>query len=152
MVANPLVKYGWTPSPEQLAAANISRLARSLGCEDYPALHRLSLDEPDRFWRAVAADLELELGRPWDQVLDDSRGIEWTTWFEGARLNVATACLHVWAERTPDAPAVVFRGEDGARREWTFAELSRETVRIAEALRARKIGRASCRERVSRCV
>ena len=35
-------------------------------------------------------------------MLDDSRGIEWTTWFEGARLNVATACVHVWAERTPD--------------------------------------------------
>jgi len=28
-----------------------------------------------------------------------------------------------------------FRGEDGARREWTFAELSRETIRIAEALK-----------------
>ena len=49
---------------------------------------------------------------------------------------MATACLHVWAERTPDAPAAVFRGEDGARRERTFAELSRETVRIAEALKA----------------
>ena len=135
MVANPLVKYAWTPSREQLEAANIARLARTLGCEDYPALHRISLDEADRFWRAVATDLDLALTRPWDRVLDDSRGIEWTTWFEGAQLNVATACLHVWAERTPDAPAAVFRGEDGARREWTFAELSRETVRVAEALK-----------------
>ena len=136
MSANPLVKYAWTPSPEQLETANVTRLARALGCDDYVSLHRVSLDEPDRFWRAVAADLELALTRPWDDVLDDSRGIEWTTWFEGARLNVATACVHVWAERTPDAPAAVFRGEDGARREWTFAELSRETVRVAEALQA----------------
>ena len=136
MPANPLVKYAWTPSPEQLETANVTRLARALGCDDYVSLHRVSLDEPDRFWRAVAADLELALTRPWDDVLDDSRGIEWTTWFEGARLNVATACVHVWAERTPDAPAAVFRGEDGARREWTFAELSRETVRVAEALQA----------------
>ena len=36
----------------------------------------------------------------------------------------------------PDASAAVFRGEDGARREWTFAELSREVVRLAEALAA----------------
>ena len=117
-------------------AANVTRLARSLGCDDYAALHRVSVDEPERFWRAVAEDLELELARPWDRVLDDSRGIEWTTWFEGARLNLATACLHAWAERTPEAPAAIFRGEDGTRREWTFAELSRETVRLAEALKA----------------
>ena len=124
MAANSSVKYAWTPSSEQLEAANIARLARTLGCAGYAELHRVSIDEPDRFWRAVAADLELALARPWDRVLDDSRGIEWTTWFEGARLNVATACLHVWAERTPDAVAAVFRREDGTRDEWTFAELS----------------------------
>jgi acetyl-CoA synthetase len=132
--------HAWTPTPEQLEAANLTRLLRALGCEAYADLHRLSVDEPDRFWRAVADDLELELARPWDRVLDESRGPEWATWFEGARLNVADPCLHVWARRTPDATAAVFRGEDGARREWTFAELSRETVRLAEALRDRGVG------------
>jgi acetyl-CoA synthetase len=133
------VKFAWSPTPQQLAAANVTRLAERLGCADYHTLHRVSVEEPDRFWRAVADDLELALARPWDRVLDDSRGIEWTTWFEGARLNVADACLHAWARRTPDATAAVFRGEDGARREWTFAELSRETARIAEALRERGV-------------
>ena len=136
MIANPLVKFAWSPTPAQLEAANVVRLARALGCEDYTSLHRVSVEEPERFWRAVADDLELELARPWDNVRNDSRGIEWTTWFEGARLNIATACVHVWAERTPEAVAAVFRGEDGARREWTFAELSRETIRVAEALKA----------------
>ena len=136
MIANPLVKFAWSPTAAQLEAANVVRLARALGCEDYTSLHRVSVEEPERFWRAVADDLELELTRPWDNVRNDSRGIEWTTWFEGARLNIATACLHAWARRTPDASAAVFRGEDGARREWTFAELSRETVQIAEALKS----------------
>ena len=136
MIANPPVKFAWSPTPAQLEAANVVRLARALGCEDYTSLHRVSVEEPERFWRAVADDLELELARPWDNVRNDSRGIEWTTWFEGARLNIATACVHVWAERTPEAVAAVFRGEDGARREWTFAELSRETIRVAEALKA----------------
>jgi acetyl-CoA synthetase len=135
VIANANVKFAWTPSAEQLEAANVTRLADTLGCEGYASLHRISVEEPERFWQAVAADLDLELARPWDRVLDDSRGIEWTTWFEGARLNLATACLHAWAERTPAAPAAVFRGEDGARREWTFAELSRETVRLGEALK-----------------
>ena len=140
MTANTTVKWAWRPRPDQLESANLTRLGRALGCDDYAALHRLSVDEPDRFWRAVGDDLELDLARPWDRVLDESRGIEWATWFEGARLNAAHACLHVWARRTPDALAAVFCGEDGARRAWTFAELSREAVRVAEALRDRGVG------------
>src|SRR5215208_4435932 len=134
VIANGRVNYSWVPSSQQLEAANVTRLARALGCEDYASLHRVSLDEPDRFWRAVAADLDLDLARSWDRVLDDSRGIEWTTWFEGARLNVAQACVHVWAERAPDAVAAVFRGEDGVREEWSFLELSLRVRRLAEAL------------------
>jgi acetyl-CoA synthetase len=131
--------FAWQPTHEQLEAANLTRLMRALGCGRYAELHRLSVEEPDRFWRAVVADLDLELARPWHRVLDESRGKEWATWFDGARLNAADACLHVWARRTPDATAAIFRGEDGARREWTFAELSREAMRIAEALRDRGV-------------
>ena len=128
--------FAWKPSAEQLEQANVVRLARSLGCADYASLHRLSIEEPDRFWRAVVDDLELELAAPWERVLDDSRGIAWTTWFEGARLNLATACVHVWAERTPDAVAAIFAGEDGERTEWSFRELSLQVARFAESLAA----------------
>ena len=124
----------WTPSPEQLEAANVTRLARHLGCGDYHELHRLSIEDPDRFWRAVAADLRLPLARDWERVLDDSRGVEWTTWFLGARLNVAEACLHRWARERPGELGAVFAGEDGAREEWTWAELGREVAGLAEAL------------------
>src|SRR6186713_2514256 len=60
--------YAWTPTPEQLEHANVTRLARRLGCGDYHALHRLSVEEPERFWRAVADDLGLALARPWERV------------------------------------------------------------------------------------
>jgi len=133
-VATTDATFTWTPSSEQLERANVARLAQALGCSDYPSLHRLSVDEPDRFWRAVVDDLELELAAPWEHVRDDSRGIEWTTWFEGARLNLATACVHVWAARTPDAPAAIFRGEDGTRDEWTFAGLSLHVAKLAQSL------------------
>ena len=42
--------------------------------------------------------------------------------------------MHRWAERRPEAVASVGLGEDGSRREQTFAELSREVTRLAEAL------------------
>jgi acetyl-CoA synthetase len=115
--------------------AHVARLARSLGCETYEELHRLSLDEPDRFWRAVVDDLGIPLASEWSDVLDDSRGVEWTTWFLGARLNVAEACVHRWARETPDREAAVWAPEEGERHSLTWAELSHEVRRLAEALR-----------------
>ena len=132
--------YTWTPTEEQLASANVARLARALGCSDYGELHRVSIDEPDRFWRAVATDLEIPFARDWDAVLDDSRGIEWTTWFVGARLNIANACVHRWASETPDHEAAVWVPEVGERRSLTWAEVSHEVRRLAEALRELGIG------------
>jgi acetyl-CoA synthetase len=128
--------YSWVPSEEQLEAANVGRLARRLGCTGYAELHRVSVEEPDRFWRAVRADLGLPFSRDWDEVLDDSRGIEWTTWFGGARLNLAEACVHRWARERPEAEAAVWEAEDGQRRSLGWSELAQETIRLAEALRA----------------
>ena len=133
--------YAWTPSEAQLEAANVVRLARSLGCADYASLHRLSVEEPDRFWRAVRADLDLPFTRDWDRVLDDSLGIEWTTWFEGARLNLAEACVHRWAGERGDQEAAVWQGENGERRSLSWSELSHEVVRLAEGLAGLGVGK-----------
>ncbi|MGH3127955.1 MAG: AMP-binding protein, partial [Gaiellaceae bacterium] len=132
--------FAWSPAAEQLETSNVARLARALGCADYRALHALSIDDPDRFWHAVVDDLGIPLARHWDAVLDDSRGVEWTTWFEGARVNVADACVHRWAREMPDREAAVWVPEDGRRRSLTWAELSREVRRLAEALRELGIG------------
>ncbi len=132
--------FVWIPTAEQLATANVSRLAQLLDCDDYDALHRISIDEPDRFWRAVVADLGIPLARGWDAVLDESQGIEWTTWFRGARLNVADACVHRWADERSGDEAAVWVPEEGDRRSLTWAELSHEVRRLAEALRRLGVG------------
>jgi len=77
--------FVWSPSAEQVERANLTRLARRLGVEGYHALHRVSIEEPERFWPAVVEDLGLEFSEPWQSVLDESRGPEWATWFPGGR-------------------------------------------------------------------
>jgi acetyl-CoA synthetase len=126
--------YVWTPTSEQVEQANVTRLQRRLGCADYHELHRVSIEEPERFWPAVVDDLGLEFTRPWDRVLDDSAGIEWAKWFVGARLNIASNCVHRWAGLPGEA--AVFRGEDGSRSSLSWPELSREVTQLAEALLA----------------
>jgi acetyl-CoA synthetase len=129
-------EYSWVPTQEQLDSANVVRLAGLLGCSDYHELHRVSVAEPERFWRAVRTDLELPLARDWTRVLDDSRGIEWTTWFVDARVNIAEACVHRWARTKADAEAAIWQAEDGARSSLTWSDLAAETTKLAEALGA----------------
>jgi acetyl-CoA synthetase len=124
----------WSPPHELVERANVTRLMRRLGCANYHELHRCSVEEPDRFWPEVVDDLELEFSQPWTRVLDTSAGPEWAKWFVGGRINVARACVHDWARRTPGALAAVLRGENGDRREWTFGQLSQKVTRLAEAL------------------
>ncbi len=126
----------WEPSDEVLARANVARFMRRHGFEDFGAFQQRSQDDPEWFWPAVVEDLGLEFSRPWERVMDLSRGPEWATWFVGAQLNIADACVHRWKRDAPDRSAVVWLGEDGARVELTYAELSHEVTRLAEALAA----------------
>ncbi len=133
----------WTPSPERVARANLTRFLREHGPAgaDYPALYRWSVEHPEEFWPAVwrfaGVVAEERPGRPpWDAVLeggermappDPERG---PRWFRGARLNFAENLLR-WDD---DRPALVFWNEAGRRRALTHAELRVEAGRVAAAL------------------
>ena len=133
-MAQATTKFIWEPDQPTLERANVVRLMRKHGFDDYWELVRRSQDDPEWFWPAAIEDMGLEFSQPWEQVMDLSRGPEWATWFVGGKVNIAWNCVHRWAERRPDAIASIGLGEDGSRREQTFQELSHEVTRLAEAL------------------
>ena len=124
----------WTPDAETLEHANVTRLMRRHGIGDYSELVARSIEDPEWFWPAAVEDTGIEFSEPWTQLVDRSHGPEWSRWFIGGKLNIAWNCVHRWVKSRPDEPAAVFRGEDGARHELTFAELSLEVTRLAELL------------------
>jgi acetyl-CoA synthetase len=78
--------------------------------------------------------MRVEWFAPYRQVLDVSRGPEWSEWFLGGRLNIAHNCLDRWAGT--DRVACLWEAEDGNRRTLTFTEVQAEANRVANALRA----------------
>jgi acetyl-CoA synthetase len=124
----------WSPTRADVESANLTRLARKLGVEGYVDLHRISIEEPERFWPALIEDLDLEFSEPWEQVVDTSRGDEWATWFTGGKLNLAWNCVHKWAAgELAEEEAAIWHGEDGARMSLTWGELSDEVFRLVPA-------------------
>jgi acetyl-CoA synthetase len=125
----------WSPTDDVLERANVVRLMRRHDVGDYAELVRRSIDDPAWFWPAAIEDLGLEFFEPWTTVVDTTRGPEWATWFDGATLNIAWNCVHRWASsERATAEAVVGLDEGGERRSLTFAELSDQVTRLAEAL------------------
>lgn len=131
----------WRPPPDALERTNVGRFLTAQGMGGFDELVQRSIAEPEWFWPAVIDFLGIPFAAPFDQVLDTSDGIEWARWFTGGRLNLADVCVDRWAAAEPDRLAVVWEGEDGAVRRWTYRELRREADGLAGHLQAQGIGR-----------
>ncbi len=77
-------------------------------------------------------EMRVEWFAPYTQVMDVSRGPEWSQWFVGGRLNIAHNCLDRWAE--PGRVACIWEAESGEARSITFVELQAEANRVANGL------------------
>ena len=114
-------KRKFAPPPEFVAAAVVSDPAVYDTAEDYEA-----------FWEGWAG--ELDWFRKWDSVL------EWdpphARWFDGGKLNVCHNCVdrHLDGPRR-DRTALIWEGEPGDRRSFTYAEMAGEVGRFANVLR-----------------
>ncbi len=128
----------WTPSAERVGAANVTAFRAAVAAEwgveiaDYAALYRWSVDNIEKFWPSLWTFGGVVASRGWDEVLVDGDKMPGARWFPGARLNFAENLLR----RRDDAPAMIFRCENGARRELSFAEVHDRVGRVARALRA----------------
>ncbi len=111
---------------------------QKLGFSDREQFLQYSVDKLDEFWGDLAIELGVEWFRPWTQVLDTSRGVEWARWFTGGKLNIAANTLDRHARGAAAARiAVISECEDGSRRELTFGELARAVNRLGNALKSR---------------
>ncbi len=101
--------------------------------KDYESHYAQSIADPEGFW-AKAAE-ELEWFTPWQRVLDWQ--YPWAKWFVGATCNISYNCLdrHVKTWRR-NKVALIWVGEDGDERIFTYGELLRQVNRCANALKA----------------
>ena len=126
--------YAWMPPPSVVESANVTRFVRKLGLSSPEELLSRSREDPAWFWGAVEREIDVSWFRGYTKVLDVTRGKEWARWFVDGKLNLAHDCVDKHAARRPDARAVVWEGEDGAVRTWTYGELAAQTSRLADAL------------------
>ena len=98
-----------------------------------PKIYEEAAADPVAWWERHAEDLHWF--EKWDTALDDSDP-PFYKWFTGGKLNASYNCLdrHVEAGNG-DRVAFHWRGEEGEQRDVTYADLLRDTQKLANALK-----------------
>ena len=123
----------WTPAPEAVEGANVTRFMRRHGIRDVPELIRRSTADTSWFWAAALEDLGVRWTRPYSRVQDPSGGFPWTRWFIDGKLNLAANCID---PREPGRAALIGEYDDGSVRTWSYDDLKRSIARVANTLRS----------------
>ena len=121
-------KRVFSPSKEFSENANIKSF------EELINLKKQSLDNPIKFWESFA-NSELDWFEPFQTVLD--RGEEpFFKWFTEGKLNITYNCLdrHI-KNGLGDKTALLWEGEPGDNRKYTYQELLKEVCKAANALK-----------------
>jgi acetoacetyl-CoA synthetase len=98
---------------------------------DYEALWSWSVEHLDEFWAALWEFFAVRSSAPYETVLADA-SMPGARWFPGARLNYAE---QVFAQETPERPALIAAAEGCAPFEVSWADLRRQVGALAARLR-----------------
>ncbi len=118
----------YPPSPEFSRQAHVGSL------EAYRELYQRAVEHPEEFW-AEMAEKEIHWFEKWHHAF------EWhppfVKWFVGAKTNASYNCLDRHLEQRGSKPALIFEGEPGDQRTFTYAELHEHVCRFANVLKGR---------------
>ena len=127
----------WTPSPERIERATLTRYqrwleeTRGLRLDSYADLWRWSVDDLEGFWTSIVAFLDVRFSVPAERVLGGTE-MPATEWFPGSRLSYAE---HIFRGKRDEDVALFHASELREVDQWTWGELRRQSAAIASGLR-----------------
>lgn len=118
----------FAPSKELSNSAYINQ-------KEYDRLYKESIDDPEAFWSKMAEE-NLTWIKKWDHVLDYDFHKPYIKWFEGGSLNVSYNCLDRHLETKGDKTALIFEGDDGSVKKYTYKELHVQVCKLANVFKS----------------
>ncbi len=134
MPRNPIV---WQLDSTRATRTAMHDFMRQAGFTDYDSLYQWSVSNAPAFWERLVEFCDIRFDRPADEILANPDDIVSAGWFRGAQLNYAEHLLR----HDGDQAALVFFGENGARRELSRDALRREVAGVAAGLRSAGVER-----------
>jgi acetyl-CoA synthetase len=123
------------------ASPEFSKGAHIQSRKEYDALYRRSIQDPESFWSEQAETMLSWYGK-WSKTLEYSFEKPNIKWFIGGTLNASYNCLdrHL-ADWRKNKAAIIWEGDDGSYRTFTYQQLYYEVNRFANVLKKKGIRR-----------
>jgi acetyl-CoA synthetase len=101
--------------------------------KDYDATYKAAVENPTAFWGERAK--ELGWYKEWSTVLEWQ--YPYAKWFKDAQCNIVHNAIdrHV-TDGKKDKMAIIWEGQDGASRQFTYGQLNEEVARFANGLKS----------------
>ncbi len=127
----------WQPSREYIESTNLYQWMNRLGFFDYEKFLKATVSDIEWFWREVEKEFGIEWFSPYKKVLDLSQGIKYPNWYVGGKINIIQNLLVKWANNpeTTNQYALIWEGEDGGGKRYTFSELNDWVNCVAQGFR-----------------
>src|SRR4030043_174202 len=102
--------------------------------DEYKAMHKKSIDDPDGFWGEQAK--ELEWHKKWDKVSEWDFGKPELKWFIGGKLNASYNCLDRHLATRGNKAALIWQGEPlEESKVYTYQQLHYHVCKFANVLK-----------------
>ena len=113
------------PSEDIINQANV---------KEYEDLYRYSIENKEKFWAEQAGNLEWY--KKWDKVLDDTNK-PFYKWFQGGKINIVHNAIDRHLKTAArNKLAIIWEGENGDVRTFSYHALNREVSKFANILKS----------------
>ena len=136
-------RFVWRPDAQVRSRARLTAFLEQCGLDSFEALHRRSVEDVSWFTEQVLHFLGIDFDPPYQQMLDLSRGPEWSRWCVGGGLNISRMCVDRHRASRPREPAILWEGESGETRTLSYGQLAEGVEECAAGLRILGLGRGA---------
>lgn len=119
----------WYPSQAEIASANVTGFAKSVGQGDYQSLRSWAEENRAAYWQAVINSLDVDFVTSPSNILQQTSATI-TDWLPGAEFNVVDSCF----QAPTDKIAIITRNENNDTSATTYGELQSLVNRVANGL------------------
>jgi acetyl-CoA synthetase len=139
MTDNTMIESMMTEERTFPPSKDFSEKAYIKNMDEYERLYRESIEDMDGFWARMADEM-LDWDKRWNKVVEWDFNKPFVRWFINGKLNASYNCidrhLNTWRK---NKAAIIWEGDDGSYRTYTYQQLSLEINRFANVLKKRGI-------------
>lgn len=118
----------WFPDSEEIKQTRLYKWMNALGYDNYDSFYAKSIEDIGWFWDQAVQELGIEWYKNYDEPLLSHDDWKYPRWFVNGKMNVSENAVGKWAKnsRTADNMALIWEGDNGEEKTFTFSQLNQE--------------------------